>query len=99
MATIRVTPDLLRGKATDLRTQKDAHDTAMSQIHSIIVGTEEVFEGDAQRALVAKYESMQGTFTQFSELLESYAQMLDSAANAFEEQDASLSNAFQSFGV
>ena len=49
-------------------------------------------------AFVQKYESMQSTFTNFSEMLESYAKLMDTAATKLQETDQSLSNTMKSFG-
>ena len=67
MALIQVTPDLLNGKATELRTLKSSHDEAMSKMRTLIMGLNEIWKGDAQDAFVAKYESMQSTFTNFTD--------------------------------
>ena len=91
MATIRITPEILREKAAAIRQQKSVHDGAMSSIKGTIDGLQDVFEGAAQRAIVQKYESMTPTFTAFSESLETYAQMLETAATTFETTDTSIS--------
>jgi WXG100 family type VII secretion target len=87
MATIQVTPDMLKSKATELRSIKEEHDEAMSKMKTLVTGLPEIFKGDAADAFISKYESMQGTFTEFSELLESFATKLDTAATQFQETD------------
>lgn len=98
MALIQVTPDLLKGKATELRGFKEEHDNAMSSMRNLITGLHEIWKGDAQDAFLAKYESMQSTFTNFSEMLEDYAKMMDTAANQLQETDSSLQATMNSFG-
>lgn len=98
MARIEVTPDLLNGKAQELRGIKDEHDQAMARMRTLILGLNEVWKGDAQDAFVAKYESMSGTFTSFSQLLEDYAQLMNTAAAKLQETDASLQGTMNSFG-
>lgn len=99
MATIQVTPDLLKGKATELRALKSTHDENMNKMRSLIMGLNEIFKGEAQAAYVAKYESMQQTFTSFSEMIEGYAKLLDKSAQEFGEKDASLASVINGFGV
>ena len=99
MALIQVTPDLLNEKASELRGYKDQHDEAMSQIRTLVNGLNEVWKGDAQDAFLAKFESMQGTFQQFSELLEGYAKLMNTAAASLEEADVSLASTMNSFGA
>ena len=98
MATIQVSPDLLQSKATELRGLKGQHDEAMSKMKTLITGLNEIWKGDAQDAFVAKYESMQSTFTNFSEMLEDYAKLMDTAAKKLQETDQSLQTTMNSFG-
>ncbi len=98
MALIQVTPDLLIGKATELRGLKAEHDEAMTKMNTLIMNLNEIWKGDAQDALIAKYQSMQNTFTSFSEMLEGYAKLMDTAAQKMQETDASLQATMNSFG-
>ena len=97
MALIQVTPDLLNGKATELRGIKDQHDEAMARMRTLINGLNEVWKGDAQDAFVAKYESMQSTFTQFSQMIEDYATLMNTAANRLQEADTNLQSTMSSY--
>ena len=99
MALIQVTPDLLNGKATELRALRSEHDDTMSRMRTLITGLNEIWKGDAQDAFLAKYESMQSTFTNFSQMLEDYARLMDTAANQLQEIDQSLQATMNSFGV
>ena len=98
MALIQVTPDLLNGKANELRTYKSQHDEAMSKMRTLIYGLNEVWKGEAQDAFLAKYESMQSTFTNFSQMLEDYAKLMDTDAQRLQETDQSLQATMNSFG-
>ncbi len=98
MALIQVTPDLLNSKANELRGLKGQHDEAMSKMRTLIQGLNEVWKGDAQDAFLAKYESMQSTFTNFSQMLEEYAKLMNTAAQKLQETDQSLQTTMNSFG-
>lgn len=98
MALIQVTPDLLTGKANELRAMKATHDENMAKMRSLIMGLNEIWKGEAQDALIVKYESMQSTFTSFSEMLENYAKLMDTAAQKLQETDSSLASTMSSFG-
>lgn len=98
MALIQVTPDLLNGKATELRGLKDQHDDAMSKMRTLIYGLNEVWKGDAQDAFLAKYESMQNIFSNFSQMLEDYAKLMNTAAQRLQETDQNLQSTMNSFG-
>ena len=90
---IHVTPDLLRGKAGELRTLRANHDENMAKMRSLIMNLEEIFGGQAKEGMFAQYESMQSTFTNFSNMIEEYAKFLDKAAVDFEDRDNAGSSA------
>lgn len=90
MAIIQMTPELMRDKANEVRVLKSNHDETMEKLGSLIRSLNEQWKGEAQDAFVAKFDSMQGTFKGFSEMLESYAKLMDHAANNMQETDQSL---------
>lgn len=98
MALIQVTPDLLNGKANELRGLKSTHDEAMAKMRTLIMGLNEIWKGEAQDAFVAKYESMQTTFNNFSQMLEDYSKLMETAAQKLQETDQSLQSTMNSFG-
>ncbi len=98
MAIIQVTPELLSGKASEVRTLKQNHDETMRQLNNLIMALNENWKGEAQDAFVAKYQSMQSTFTNFSEMLEGYAKLMDTAARELQNTDQALKNTMQNFG-
>lgn len=98
MALIQITPDDLKSKANELRGLKSEHDETMQKMKTLIEGLNEIWKGDAQDAYVEKYHSMQSTFTNFSEMLEGYAKLMDTAAERMSETDTSLKGAMDSFG-
>lgn len=98
MALIQVTPELLTSKANELRGLKQEHDDAMAKMRNLIMGINEVWKGEAQDAYIAKYESMQTTFNNFSQMLEEYAKLMDSASLRLQESDQSLRTTIESFG-
>ena len=95
MALIQITPDTLRAKATEVRGYKSEHDDVISKLRTLVNGLNETWKGEAQDAFVANFESMRSTFDNFSEMLEGYATMMDTAANQLEQQDASLASSFK----
>lgn len=97
MALIQVTPETLRSKAADVRSYKSEHDETMLRLKNLIYALNEIWKGDAQDAFLAKYESMQSTFTNFSELLEGYAKLMDTAATELESTDQSLKTTMNNF--
>ena len=97
MAIIQVTPEVLNSKAGEVRSLKSQHDETISKLRSLILALNETWKGEAQDAFVAKFESMQSTFTNFSEMLESYAKLMDTAARELQNTDQSLKATMQNF--
>lgn len=98
MASIEVTPDLLKGKASELRALKAEQDQTMNKMNSMIMGLNDIWKGGAQDAYVAKYQSMQSTFTSFSEMLEGYAKLMDVAAERMDTADKEIASTITGFG-
>lgn len=76
MAIIQVTPEVLTSKANEVRSLKAQHDDTMAKLRSLVLALNETWKGEAQDAFVAKFESMQNSFTSFSEMLEGYAKLM-----------------------
>lgn len=92
MSKIEVTPELLRGKAGEVRKLRETHDEAMKQLQNLVRALNEIWKGEAQSAFVAKFDSMKTQFTQFSEMLENHAKNMETAADKLQETDQSLKN-------
>lgn len=97
MAIIQVTPEVLNSKANEVRSLRAQHDDTMAKLRSLVLALNETWKGEAQDAFVAKFESMQNSFTSFSEMLEGYAKLMDTAARELQNTDQSLKSTMQSF--
>ncbi len=98
MAIIQVTPEVLTSKAAEVRSLKSNHDDTMARLRSLVLALNDTWKGEAQDAFVAKFESMQSTFTNFSEMLEGYAKLMDLAAREMQNTDQTLKSTMQNFG-
>ena len=78
-----------------VRNLRSQHDDTMARLRSLVLALNETWKGEAQDAFVAKFESMQSNFTSFSEMLEGYATLMDTAANQLRETDMSLKGTMQ----
>lgn len=90
MAEIKISTDVIRGKASEVRSLRAQHDDVITKLRTLVNGVSDTWLGQAQTAFVSQFESMQSTFTAFSELMETYAQKMDAAATTMEETDAAL---------
>lgn len=90
MAIIQITPEVLNSKASEVRSLKGQHDDTMAKLRTLVMGLNDVWKGEAQDAFIAKFESMQSSFTTFSEMLEGYAALMDNAARELQSTDQAL---------
>lgn len=97
MAIIQITPDLLQGKATEVRGLKTTHDETMQKLTNLVHALNEQWKGEAQDAFLTKFDSMQTQFTSFSDMLEKYAKLMDTAATELQNTDQSLKGIMNSF--
>ena len=96
MAIIQVTPELLMGKAGDVRKIKSEQEQVMQRLTQLVLGLNEIWKGDAQNAFVQKYQSMDSTFKNFAEMLEGYAKLMDTAAKELQNTDTQLKGTMDS---
>jgi WXG100 family type VII secretion target len=87
---IIVTPEEMRSNASNIRTEKANFEQCISSMRSIVNSMSGVFEGQAATAYKNNFDSYNAQFTQFGELIESFAQKLDSSAATFEETDQGM---------
>ena len=93
MALIQVTPETLESKASEVRKLRATHDDTIKRLRKLVLGLNENWKGEAQDAFVGKFESMQTTFNNFSEMLEGYAKLMDTAAKKLRTTDQELKSA------
>ena len=87
---IIVTPEEMRSNATNIRTEKANFEQCISSMRTIFNCMSVLFEGEASTAFVSYFESYNSQFRSFGELLEIFAQKLETAANTMEETDGGL---------
>ena len=82
MASIKITPELLRGKASELKGLQNEHEAVMSKITSMVNGLNEQWTGEAQQAFQQSFEGMKPTFTRFVEILANYSNKMNEIGRA-----------------
>lgn len=92
MARIVVTPDILRTQSSQIMNLKSQHDATMQQLKNLVSSLGSIWEGQAQVAFDQKFQSMQPTFRQFSDMLQEYADNLRVTANTMEQTDQQIAN-------
>ena len=87
MASIKVDPDVLDQKATDIRTYKQQHDEAISKLNSLVDGLNGEWVGTAKTNYVNSYNEFKSSFTTFSERMEELAKALNTKATEYRAAD------------
>lgn len=92
---IKIDAETMRSNAANLRNLRSTHDENITAIGTLIhsMCNTDVFTGEAANAYQNRYDSMQATFQNFSQMLEEFATDLDNVANNFTDTDTSLAGA------
>ncbi len=88
---ISVTPDELRDKADEFRTNMDEQIDIIKDSKSLLDElVDDGFEGSTSDAFIAKFEELEPDLTAAAELLGEIAEALDQAADNFEDLDEEM---------
>ncbi|MDR2175044.1 MAG: WXG100 family type VII secretion target [Synergistaceae bacterium] len=90
MANIKVTPESLRSQAQSLRKYNEEHRGAYGQMDALVHNLVTEWTGEAQSAFIATFEGNRSSFEKFAVNIDSFASMLDEAANRMEQADQEL---------
>ncbi len=90
---ITVSPDELRDKADEFRTNMDEQLDIIKDSKSLLDElVDDGFEGATSDAFIAKFDELEPDLTAAAELLGEIAEALDQAADNFEELDADMAS-------
>jgi WXG100 family type VII secretion target len=98
MSLIQVTPEILKSQATTVRKYKTDQEQTMKRIRNLVLSLNDSWKGEAQDAFVAKFQSMDQTYRKLSQVLESYAKLMDTAANELQATDQNLRSIIRNIG-
>lgn len=88
---ISVTPDELRDKADEFRTNMDEQKDIISDSKSLLDElVDDGFEGATSQAFIDKFEALEPDLIAAAELLGEIAEALDQAASNFEDLDEEM---------
>lgn len=90
MSTIKIRPADLRSRANELEKLRQTHLTVMKQMRILVMSLSDSWKGEAQEAFVNNYLAKNQTMTDFSNTLEQYIQLANTAADKAESMDKSL---------
>lgn len=92
---IRMTPDMMRERATQYRTEADTVNGVIQKMDSLLAMLQSEWEGAASESYAARYEQLKPGFMKAEELIREIAKALDSTARIVEETDANIASQFR----
>ena len=87
MAQLRVTPEQLRGRASEYRTQGEQVQEVITKLDSLINTLESEWEGISASRYISQYSDLRPSFVSMQQLITELASALDQEANKFEAAD------------
>lgn len=98
MTLIQVNPETLRSQASTVRKYKIDQEQTMQRIRNLVLSLSDSWKGEAQDAFVDKFQSMDHSYRKLSQVLESYAKLMETAASEFHTTDQNLRNIIRNIG-
>lgn len=92
---IRITPDQMRERANQYRTEADNVNGVIRKMDSLLQMLQDEWEGAASESYALRYEELKPAFQNAEELIREIAQALDSTAKIVEDTDASIASQFR----
>ena len=87
---IRITPDQMRQRANEYRTQAGNVGEVISAMDRLLSALQGEWEGASSQAYAAKYAELKPGFVKAQELINEIAQALDATARNLEEVDSNI---------
>ncbi|MCI5598263.1 MAG: WXG100 family type VII secretion target [Ruminococcus sp.] len=92
---IRITPDQMRGRASEYRTQASNVESVITKLDNLLQNLQGEWEGQASESYASRYQQLRPGFVKAQELINEIASALDSTANIVEETDTNIANQFK----
>lgn len=92
---IRMTPDQMRSRANEYRTEADTVNGVIAKMDSLLNALQGEWEGSASESYAARYAELKPGFLKAEELIREIAAALDSTANIVEQTDQDIASQFR----
>ena len=92
---IRITPEQMRSRAAQYRTEADTVNGVITQLDTPLQGLQAEWEGSASESYAARYAELKPGFQKAEALIREIATALDSTARIVEETDSSIAAQFK----
>lgn len=92
---IRITPEQMRSRANDYRTEANNVGQVISRMKNLLGALQSEWEGEASRSYAERYEQIEPHFVTAERLINEIADALNQTATTLEETDASIASGFR----
>lgn len=92
---IRITPDMMRQRASEYANQSEAVGQVISTMDSLLAQLQDEWEGASSRSYAEKYNELKPGFVKAQELIMEISTALNKTASIIEETDASIAAQFR----
>lgn len=92
---IRITPDQMRTRANQYRTEADNVNGVIKKMDTLLQQLQGEWEGAASESYAARYGELKPGFVKAEELIREIATALDQTAKIVEETDSSIASQFK----
>lgn len=92
---IRMTPDMMRSRASEYATQSEMVGEVISRMDSLLSQLQSEWEGAASRSYAEKYEELKQGFVKAQELIMEISEALNKTAQTVEETDQAIAAQFR----
>ncbi|MFC2706117.1 MAG: WXG100 family type VII secretion target [Olsenella profusa] len=92
---IRITPDQMRDRATQYRTEASNVGDVIQHMDSLLQALQEEWEGSAAQAYSNRFQELRPGFVKAQDLITEIAQSLDATAQSLEETDSNIAAQFR----
>lgn len=92
---IRITPDVMRSRASEYRTEAGKVQDVISRMDSLLSSLQSEWEGEASSSYAARYAELKPGFIKAQDLINEIAAALDKVALTLEQTDASIASSFR----
>ncbi|MCD7804392.1 MAG: WXG100 family type VII secretion target [Oscillospiraceae bacterium] len=92
---IRITPDQMRTRAGEYRTEADTVNGVISKMDSLLEQLQSEWEGSSSESYAARYQELKPGFMSAEELIREIAAALEATATILEETDSSIASQFR----
>ena len=92
---IRITPEQMRGRATEYRTQATNVEDVINAMDGLLNALQSEWEGESSAAFADRFTELRPGFVAAKELIDEIAAALDATANDIEDLDNQIAGQFR----